>query len=340
MEEMQPQDARAEARELSAEPAETNSSPERVINTTETKILVVEDSPDQAVLIQSLLEDEGWDVTLVKDGKEAMRALQTQMFELIVTDLHMPEMNGLDLVKAIGEDTEAAKIPVVLMTAFGSEDTAVEALRAGASSYIPKRLMTEELIDTVERLLRTLESRLERRRVIQRVVGSRVDFELDNDTDLVGPLAGFLEEIICAQLAVEKDARLIQVGTALSEAVLNAIYHGNLDLESDLREEDIHAFVDQVHERSAKSPYRERKVRVHVETSPDSVLIKVADEGKGFDPALVPDPLDPANLHRVSGRGLYLIRTFMDTVSHNETGNEITMVKRFTHEAAGASAEA
>ena len=54
----------------------------------------------------------------------------------------------------------------------------------------------------------------------------------------------------------------------------------------------------------------------------------VRDEGPGFDPARLPDPTDPANLERVGGRGLMLIRTFMDQVSHNSRGNEITMIKR------------
>jgi anti-sigma regulatory factor (Ser/Thr protein kinase) len=53
----------------------------------------------------------------------------------------------------------------------------------------------------------------------------------------------------------------------------------------------------------------------------------VRDEGSGFDPALLPDPTDPANLGRVSGRGLLLIHTFMDRVEHNEKGNQIVMTK-------------
>jgi anti-sigma regulatory factor (Ser/Thr protein kinase) len=54
----------------------------------------------------------------------------------------------------------------------------------------------------------------------------------------------------------------------------------------------------------------------------------VRDEGPGFDPTSLPDPTDPINLERVSGRGLLLIQTFMDHVEHNETGNQITMIKR------------
>ena len=58
------------------------------------------------------------------------------------------------------------------------------------------------------------------------------------------------------------------------------------------------------------------------------VTYAIRDEGPGFDPSTLPDPTDPANLERVSGRGLLLIHAFMDEVRHNPTGNEITMVKR------------
>ena len=67
----------------------------------------------------------------------------------------------------------------------------------------------------------------------------------------------------------------------------------------------------------------------------DEVTYVVRDEGPGFNPAELPDPTDPANAERPSGRGLLLIRTFLDSVSHNPAGNEITMVKRFHTAAAG-----
>ena len=61
-------------------------------------------------------------------------------------------------------------------------------------------------------------------------------------------------------------------------------------------------------------------------------VLTVRDEGAGFDPGTLPDPTDPANLGRSCGRGLFLIRSFMDEVRHNAAGNEITLVKRRTAE--------
>jgi serine/threonine-protein kinase RsbW len=92
------------------------------------------------------------------------------------------------------------------------------------------------------------------------------------------------------------------VRLALEEAMVNAVKHGNRG-----------------------DPSKEVRLRYHVNA--DFVLVEVEDEGAGFDPAQVPDPLAPENLERPSGRGLFLIRKYMSWMGHNERGNCITMCK-------------
>jgi anti-sigma regulatory factor (Ser/Thr protein kinase) len=83
-----------------------------------------------------------------------------------------------------------------------------------------------------------------------------------------------------------------------------------------------------VQERMSQSPYRERKVYLDIAMTADEARYVIRDEGGGFDVSKVPDPGDPDVLERKGGRGLLLIQTFMDEVRFNETGNEVTMVKR------------
>jgi anti-sigma regulatory factor (Ser/Thr protein kinase) len=70
-------------------------------------------------------------------------------------------------------------------------------------------------------------------------------------------------------------------------------------------------------------------VYVTVQITREEARYVVRDEGPGFNPSKLPDPTDPSNLERVSGRGLLLIFTFMDEVKYNATGNEVTMIKRY-----------
>ena len=121
---------------------------------------------------------------------------------------------------------------------------------------------------------------------------------------------------------------LLRVGTALSEALRNAIDHGNLELSSSLREADDGSYEAMRRRRQQEPPYRDR--RVHVETffSRSEAKIIIRDEGPGFDPQSLPDPTDPENLLKSSGRGIMLMQTFMDDVTFNDRGNEVTLIRR------------
>ena len=96
-------------------------------------ILVVDDSPTQLRQFQMVLEKEGYSVKSAADGKLALDAILADPPSLVVTDLQMPEMNGLELVSAVQEN--APQIPVILTTSQGSEAIAAEALQKGAASY-------------------------------------------------------------------------------------------------------------------------------------------------------------------------------------------------------------
>jgi serine/threonine-protein kinase RsbW len=98
---------------------------------------------------------------------------------------------------------------------------------------------------------------------------------------------------------------LFAVRLALEEALVNAVKHGNRG-----------------------DPAKEARLRSHV--GPEAVSLEVEDEGDGFDPGNVPDPLAPENLERPCGRGVYLIRRYMTWVRYNERGNCVTMCRQRT----------
>ena len=112
------------------------------------------------------------------------------------------------------------------------------------------------------------------------------------------------------------------------EAVSNAMVHGNLEIGSQLRREDRDAHDDLVRERCGKEPWASRRVTLEARESVEEVEYTVTDEGRGFDPASLPDPTSEEAVLEIAGRGVYLIRTFMDTVTYNRKGNRLVMGKR------------
>ena len=126
------------------------------------RILIAEDSPTQAEQIRFMLEDAGYTVAVAADGQQALARIAAAQPDLVVTDLEMPEMNGLQLVEAVRRDYAA--VPVILMTAHGSEEIASLALRKGAASYVPKAYLDADLLPTLENLLSLARPERHRRR--------------------------------------------------------------------------------------------------------------------------------------------------------------------------------
>jgi CheY-like chemotaxis protein/anti-sigma regulatory factor (Ser/Thr protein kinase) len=288
-------------------------------------VLVVDDNPMDRHLAGGLVQKIGLGIEYAGNGKEALEAVASGGIDLVLTDLLMPEMDGLELVKEIRERNRL--IPVILMTAFGSEEVAIEALRKGAASYVPKRNLAHDLAETLEQVLSLVKIGRDQQRLLECLAQTESHFLLDNDPTLIPPLIGHLQENLARMNLCDEIGR-IRVSVALQEALVNAIQHGNLEVSSNLRETDEPHYYRLIESRRKEKPYRTRRVYVVAKESPAEAAYVVRDEGPGFDPQTLPDPTDPCNLERCSGRGLLLIRTFMDEVYHNESGNQITLIKR------------
>lgn len=291
-------------------------------------VLVVDDSPLDRRLAGACLKDEDLDATYASNGREALDVLEKEdqrRPDLVLTDLQMPEMDGLELVQEVRNSYPT--IPVILMTAHGSEEIAVTALKTGASSYVPKKNLARDLAQTIRVVMSVASVKREQQRVLASLMETQSTFLVANDVSTVRPLIHHIQDLL-REMSICEEAELVRVGAALQESLTNAIEHGNLELSSELRESQDGSYVKLAEERTNRSPYKDRRVHVTTRLTKDQAVCVIRDEGPGFDPSTLPDPTDPTNLERVSGRGLLLIRTFMDDVTFNNEGNEITLVKR------------
>ena len=305
----------------------TSSAPDRAVaGTAAYNVLVVDDSAMDRHLAGSIIQKMGgWHASFAGNGVEALAMMQQNKYDIVLTDMLMPEMDGLQLVTAIR--TKYPMIPVILMTAHGSEDIAIQALQKGAASYVPKKGLARDLADTLEQILSASKSRLQEARLLSRMEVFETRFSLENDTGLIPSLVAHIEDDL-SRLKLCEPSGLVLLGVALHESLTNAMLHGNLDLNSSLREVDEKQYYRLSVARRSEPPYSDRRITVIVRFTRQELSFHIADEGNGFDPNTLPDPTDPSNLGNVSGRGLLLIQTFMDRVSHNAKGNEITMIKK------------
>ena len=291
-----------------------------------TKVLVVDDSPVDRALVSGLLEKSlDLEVQSAVNGREGMAMIESGKPDIVISDLIMPEMDGLELVAAAR--IKFPLVPVILMTSKGSEEIAVQALQAGAASYVPKRRLANQLLETLHKVVEVSGPQRAYTRLLGCLVQSEYTFLLNNDSTLFRPLVTYLQESV-THLGLGDVAERTRLGVALEEALANALYHGNLEVSSSLREDDDRAYYALVEQRVRESPYRDRRIHVEAKLSREQAVFVIRDEGCGFDPALLPDPTDPANLEKSSGRGVLLMRTFMDEVCYNNVGNQVTLRKR------------
>jgi DNA-binding NtrC family response regulator len=107
------------------------------------KVLVVEDDPEMLALMCEHLEGEGYTAVGMGRGAEAIARLKADEFDVVLTDLRMPDVNGMDVLRAVREARQ--DVPVILVTAFGSIETAIQAIRQGAYDYVTKPFALEEI---------------------------------------------------------------------------------------------------------------------------------------------------------------------------------------------------
>lgn len=122
---------------------------------TDFSCLVVEDSPMmRQLLVFALARVKRIQVTEAEDGVDALRKLAAQKFDLILTDINMPVMDGLKLVKRIRADAQHASTPIVVITTEGSTEDRQRAMALGANAYITKPIQAPQVIQKVKELLR------------------------------------------------------------------------------------------------------------------------------------------------------------------------------------------
>ena len=137
-------------------------------------ILIVDDDSDMRNLLRDILEDQSYRVVLAQDGEEALKKLNTDQFCIVLTDLRMKGMDGLQLLRKVTKSHQECNF--IMMTAFGTVETAVEAMKEGAFDYLTKPIKTEELLVTVDKALREALLRREVEQLRQQV---RREFAFD-----------------------------------------------------------------------------------------------------------------------------------------------------------------
>jgi len=294
------------------------------------QILIVDDQPEVLMFLQEVLTDQGYEVLTASDGPSGLEAYQQHRPAFTLTDISMPGMSGLDLLKQIKElNPEAA---VMLMTGAGSEAYAVEALRLGAVNYFNKPVDINELGNTLNRYAALAAGFDYERYAAQFMVAEHLALCLDNDIDFVNHA---VQMIINHCRSIFPLTEIFTLRFGLYEMLVNAIEHGNLGITYQEKSAALeqNRLGELLKERAAEPERAARRVHITCDIKPEGLTCRIRDEGDGFDHSMYSNTTDPAQLFEelgtsLHGRGILLTSLQFDTVRFNDKGNEVFIFKR------------
>jgi len=186
------------------------------------KILVVDDDPEIVAVLAELLKKEGHQVTACAGGGAAISAGRDEKFDVVLADIRLPDMDGLAVLRAFQE--ASPETAVIVMTAFGTVETAIRAIKAGAYDYIPKPFKLDEVRIVVQRALERKRLLQENRRYRQELRGK---YRLENVVGASGPMLEIFKTV--ARVAPTRSMVLIQGESGTGKELIARTIHYNSD---------------------------------------------------------------------------------------------------------------
>ena len=257
------------------------------------RILIIDDHDDLATATEEVFTHLGHIVDIVDNREDALRIDDIADYDLVITDLDV----GRPSTRYANNGTHPVCLPNVDSTEVAGH---VKAFKICASNYRREDFNEEELRNLIALVLDYKIRFVDTSEVVQDL-HENIEFELPSAISLMHIVLEYLLKRVEKLGVVKSEQSNLYV--ALDEAFVNAVKHGNKYDATKL-------------------------IRVTAEVSKEEARFTIEDEGEGFDVQNIPDPLDPENLFKTSGRGVLFIYNIMDEVKYNERGNRLTMIKK------------
>jgi DNA-binding response OmpR family regulator len=290
------------------------------------KILVVDDEKPVRDVLTIALREEGYSPLEASDGEEGIQLCKANLPDVVITDVMMPGIDGIEVTKQI--KSLSAKIDVVIMSGFGTEELVINALRAGASNYLKKPIVFDELFSILDDIIFRRENR--KRFEIAKDVVSREHKEIVMGNNLAD-VWGAVNQVLFNVRSAAESSSIEGLNIGLYELIVNAIEHGNLGISFEEKSEALqdNTYRALLEQRMEDADDLQKKVTIRSEYNRSELTVEITDQGKGFDLSSLPDMKGPEAIMSDHGRGILLASLFYDEVTYKDPGNCVTLVKRF-----------
>lgn len=280
---------------------------------------------DREAIRSSFSNQEGWSVESASSYEEAGERLNLHPVDAVLSESDLGDGEWRDLLTKIRGRQWST--PVFIVSNSLSIESAAQAARDGAEMVFTKGSDVSEWLFPLECAIERANGRATRQSVENSLTEQTLQFVIDNEKGRVPHVVTLLVEQ-CDRFGLLDDRDRMRIQVALEEALLNSVIHGNLEVSSKLREMEGDLFDNAILERKGLEPYRSRRVTLIAEYTRELARFIIRDQGPGFDVDKVRNPTEDDAIELASGRGILLMKSFMDSIEYNDKGNEVRMVKR------------
>ena len=293
------------------------------------KVLIVEDDKASRLFLESLLESNGYSFKSAANGIEGLNVFDEYKPDLVLSDIQMPIMDGLELLEAI-RDKKSETI-IVIITAFGTENYAIQALHLGANNYLKKPVSSQELLRLLKKYKSIFNSKFSPDALPGRLINRNFKLEFKSEFNKIPKIVD--KVIVESTLELENNIK-VNVELGLVELITNAIEHGNLSIDYHQKQNALNeGTLDELYaDRMNESKYKDRKITVDFYADEKILQWTITDDGEGFDWDILPDPTDEQHILELSGRGVFISKFLFDKIEYSGKGNIVTATKFINEE--------
>jgi len=289
-----------------------------------TTIMLVEDEEINLRLMEGMLGHLGHKLILARNGKEALKKFHKYLPDIVILDILMPRISGIEVLKEIR--TKETGTVVIMVTASNKEEHAIESLRLGANNYLKKPVHYDDLVPLIHKYNSTIQKKSMEKLVLSKMISRKFTMEIENDLQIIPKIAQYLANE--TSTIFDKD-EIISVNISLLELLVNSYEHGNLGISYEEKSKAIaEKRLDRLyHERTNDPAYKNRKIKIEFILEKDSCEWIITDEGNGFisDKYTELHDNDRENEH---GRGIFISNFHLDELEYIGKGNIVRALKK------------
>lgn len=299
-----------------------------------TQILVVDDSISMVDGLVKILQVSDYDADPAYNGQDALRKLSVKEYDLILCDIEMPGLTGLDLLKHVRQDLD--EIPFILMTGFLEQEYFIRAIQLGATDFIRKPIDTEHLLNTIQLQINKKTEDSDVQKAITKFDTAEISFVINpmmfREVDFTKAFTIFFRNNLNLNTTMINELLL-----CTEEILYNALIHGTLKLNMKERTLNHNQYKEVIQEK-LKNPDIAAK-RIHIKLSVDlkskTLVFTVEDEGDGFDYQYWLDKINNSQGIQLDeyGRGISIVYHLTDKLTFEKGGRRISIEKKFEHAA-------